>query len=191
MHSTDNLNDGYLGSGKRLWNSIKKHGKVNHSIEILEHYGSREDLKKREVELVNEDCIKDPMCMNLVLGGSGFAGDDHTYDCAKKGSNAAKLKLETDLVFKEQMRNLHSEQMTQHHKDGKIRYDTFTGKSHSEETKKIIREKKIGSGIGDTNSQYGTCWVTKDGLNKKIKKEHIEDHYNNGWVKGRILKNVR
>lgn len=29
MHSTDNLEDGYVGSGKRLWYSINKHGKEN------------------------------------------------------------------------------------------------------------------------------------------------------------------
>ncbi len=34
MHSTSNLKDGYLGSGKRLWFSIKYHGRENHIIEI-------------------------------------------------------------------------------------------------------------------------------------------------------------
>ena len=35
MHSTDNIDDNYLGSGKRLWNSINYHGKENHKKEIL------------------------------------------------------------------------------------------------------------------------------------------------------------
>lgn len=69
MHSTDNLDDGYLGSGTRLSRSIKKHGKNNHSIEITEHFQDRESLKERERELVNEDILIDPMCMNLALGG--------------------------------------------------------------------------------------------------------------------------
>lgn len=30
MHSTDNLDDGYVGSGKRLWYSINKHGLKKH-----------------------------------------------------------------------------------------------------------------------------------------------------------------
>ena len=29
MHSTDNMEDGYIGSGKRLWHSINYHGKEN------------------------------------------------------------------------------------------------------------------------------------------------------------------
>jgi hypothetical protein len=47
---------------------------------------------------------------------------------------------------------------------------------------------KLGKGVGDANSQYGTCWVTKDGLNKKIKKEDLDSYINDGWVKGRIIK---
>ena len=31
MHSTTNLEDGYLGSGKRLRYSIRKYGKENHT----------------------------------------------------------------------------------------------------------------------------------------------------------------
>jgi hypothetical protein len=46
MHSTDNLDDGYLGSGKRLRYSINKHGAENHVREILEFVDSRENSKK-------------------------------------------------------------------------------------------------------------------------------------------------
>ncbi|MFA9263238.1 MAG: hypothetical protein ACEQSB_08035, partial [Undibacterium sp.] len=41
MHSTDNLEDGYLGSGKILGYSRKKHGDENHVREILEYLPSR------------------------------------------------------------------------------------------------------------------------------------------------------
>lgn len=37
MHSTDDLNDGYVGSGKRLWYSINKNGSgLNGRRAILE-----------------------------------------------------------------------------------------------------------------------------------------------------------
>jgi hypothetical protein len=41
MHSTNDLNDGYMGSGKRLWFSINYHGKENHACEILEYCKDR------------------------------------------------------------------------------------------------------------------------------------------------------
>jgi hypothetical protein len=52
MHSTDNLEDGYMGSGKRLWNSINYHGKETHVKEILEYCKSREEL----VDLEKKNC---------------------------------------------------------------------------------------------------------------------------------------
>lgn len=69
MHSTDNLDDGYLGSGRRLKYSVKKYGKDNHIVEILEHCLDRSSLIEKEKEIVNHDLIKDEYCMNLHTGG--------------------------------------------------------------------------------------------------------------------------
>lgn len=69
LHSTNNLEDGYFGSGQVLWKSIKKYGKQMHTMEILEFLPDRKTLKDREREIVNEDLLKDPLCMNICLGG--------------------------------------------------------------------------------------------------------------------------
>jgi hypothetical protein len=71
------------------------------------------------------------------------------------------------------------------HKEGKSltwkdNYD-WTGKKHKEETIKKFRESKIGHGIGEKNSQYGTFWITNGTINKKTKSEIPE-----GWYKGRV-----
>lgn len=71
FHSTDDLEDGYFGSGQLLWKSIKKHGKDAHSKCILEMFDSRKAAKDREAELVNIDRLKDPLCLNLAVGGQG------------------------------------------------------------------------------------------------------------------------
>ena len=71
MHSTNNLKDGYLGSGKKLRYSIRKYGIEKFKIEYLEFFNNRIDLANREKQLVNEDLLKDPMCMNLKNGGNG------------------------------------------------------------------------------------------------------------------------
>jgi hypothetical protein len=48
-----------------------------------------------------------------------------------------------------------------------------------------MSETSKGMGVGETNSQYGTCWITKEGINKKIKKEDLETYQLDGWLKGR------
>ena len=101
MHSTDNLNDGYVGSGKRLWYSINKYGKENFKLEILEMLPDRRSLKEREKELVNEDLLKDPMCLNLKTGGEGgFSSEEHQKKCSKMGTLAMSLKMNNDKIFK-------------------------------------------------------------------------------------------
>ena len=72
MHSTNNIADGYIGSGKRLWYSINKYGKENHICEILEYLNDFKSLKDREKEIVNHELLKDPLCMNLSLGGGSW-----------------------------------------------------------------------------------------------------------------------
>ena len=90
IHSTDDLDDGYFGSGKRIKYSINKHGKDAHTKEILEFHPDREIVKLREAELVNEECLNDPLCLNLCLGGGSNEG--HSVTTREKISLAGKGK---------------------------------------------------------------------------------------------------
>jgi hypothetical protein len=180
MHSTDDLEDGYLGSGNRLRMSVRKHGKENFKREILEFCENRDELKKRESEIVNLDELAKKECMNLKVGGEGG------------WSESAKSKfiwlLKNDVNFKKQHSEKMSKVIKKAYEDGKIdkniNYD-WTGKHHTNETKNKISNSKKGSGVGETNSQYGSCWITKNGTNKKVKKEIIDNYLNEGWVLGR------
>jgi hypothetical protein len=101
MHSTDDLEDGYLGSGQVLWKSIKKYGKDQHRCEILEHLPDRETLGLREEAILTQELRTDPLCMNLRSGGTGnYPGKAHTEEVKRKiaAASAAHWK---DPVFKE------------------------------------------------------------------------------------------
>ena len=74
VHSTDDLNDGYFGSGKYLRSAIKKYKKENFTKEILKFFSSSSELLKYEEEIVNRDVVDDPMSYNLKLGG-GYKSD--------------------------------------------------------------------------------------------------------------------
>lgn len=65
----------------------------------------------------------------------------------------------------------------------------WSGRRHTEETKlkMSLTKKETKSQMGEKNSQYGTCWICKDGINKKINKKDLEFYYNNGWSKGRYV----
>lgn len=190
MHSTDNLEDNYLGSGKRLIHSVNKYGKENHKVEILEFLDSRKELIRREIELVNESLLQDPMCMNLKLGGDGglgFISDEQQLRRSKAGAKASVKSRRDNLEIAEKMRNVASKEMTRRHKAGEVKYDTFTGKTHTEDSK-----RKIGIAnskyTGKKNSQFGTKWINNGIICKKNSKdEQLPD----GWKFGRIKKNKK
>lgn len=180
MHSTDNLEDGYLGSGKRLKYSVNKYGRENHVREILEFVDNRINLRKREEEIVNLDEIAKEMCMNLKIGGE-CGSVDIKYE---KQSSWLKSKW-NEKEYRDKIVKLSGERMKQHHKNGKIKYDTFTGREHTNEAKEKMSIAKKGRGVGIHNSQFGTCWITKDDVNKKIKKDEFDSFADLGWIKGR------
>ncbi len=187
MHSTDNLEDGYLGSGKRLWHSINYHGKENHEKVILEYCKNREQLKKREEEIVNEQLLSEELCMNLKPGGSGgFVNEEHKRKFIESnncGPSHERIKwlYDNDPKWLEEQKQKIKEGL----KKINFNFKTFVGRSHTEETKRKISEKNSFNQLGEKNSQYGTCWITKEGVNKKIKKEEINNYLCKGWYKGR------
>ena len=186
MHSTSNIDDGYMGSGLRLRRSIRKYGIDKHIKEILEFFNTREELANREKEIVNFELIKEDMCMNLVVGGNGgFISVEGYKKGAKKMNEIVNQRKKDDKEFAEKCSLAISKALKQIYKEGKIKLPDWNGKNHSDETKQLISEKRKGTGTGETNSQFGTCWVTKDGVNKKIKKEDLENYLKEGWLKGR------
>ena len=69
IHSTNNLNDGYMGSGKRLHYAYKKYDIENFTKEILKFFNSRKEASDYEAEVVTETLVKKDDCYNVALGG--------------------------------------------------------------------------------------------------------------------------
>lgn len=267
IHSTDNLDDGYMGSGTRLRYAYEKHGMENFTKEILKFFETREDAAKYEAEVVNEVLIKDENCYNIVYGGEtrttfGTATvknqngnimqvpiDDPRYLSGElisimtnkvivqddEGNRFAvdltdprylsgefvsifkgkSLYLDKNgnivLTNKEDPRYISGDLISysKHKITVKDKYNKFYkisiddprylsgelkpiwyGKKHKQETIEKYKRtfKEIGHQQGEKNSQYGTCWITKEGENKKIKKEEFEIFEQQGWKKGRVIK---
>lgn len=90
-HSTNNLNDGYLGSGVALANAIKKYGKENFERIILKFFPTAEEAFKYEAELVTQELITKGNCYNEKPGGSGGGVIGHVTSDETKEKIRAKL----------------------------------------------------------------------------------------------------
>jgi len=189
MHSTDNLEDGYFGGGKRIKNPVKKHGKDAHRKEILEFFENRDLLKKRESEIVNEKLLKDFMCMNLQPGGGGgFINEEHMKKATRLGAFATnqKIKNNPEKWISSMLDNSKkiSEKMKLLYKSGEF-VPPFKGKKHSPDTIRKMKNSATGKGTGEINSQYGTIWITNNIEERKIKSS---DLIPDGWIRGRYKK---
>lgn len=101
VHSTDNLDDGYMGSGTRLKKAIEKYGIENFKKEIIKQCENRNEAYKLESTFVTEALIKDNNCYNIILGGEQFNTEFLVAVKDKKGNNF--------LVHKEDPRYLSGE----------------------------------------------------------------------------------
>lgn len=209
-HITYNVNDRYMGSSKYLKKDMKECGRHNFKKNILHIFDSKEDMMKKEAEIVNRDFCHRLDTYNRMIGGineyttedmvtvinpeGGFMNvykDDPRWLSGElkgstTGGSGLRDKMDADPKLQEQFRQLGSNNWKQAHKNGNMRYDNFTDRKHKEESKKKIGEanSKIQSGSG--NSQFGTCWIMKENENKKIKRKDLDIYLAEGWVKGRI-----
>lgn len=69
VHSTNNLDDGYLGSGNQILRAIEKYGDKSFSKKILKFCNSREELAQLERQVVNEKLLLRDDVYNIRLGG--------------------------------------------------------------------------------------------------------------------------
>lgn len=91
MHSTNNIDDGYLGSGLLIKNSIIKYGKEKHQREILLFTEDRKKLSALEKAIVNNQLLCNSKCMNLKGGGVGGNESGHKHPMfGKKHSDKTK-----------------------------------------------------------------------------------------------------
>jgi len=186
MHSTSNLEDEYIGSGKRLWNSIRKHGLENHTKEILEFLEDRNALKAREKELVNEELLKDKQCMNLAIGGEGgFINKE----AARAGALAMNKKTWADPEFRKRQTYDTSELNKKLYREGKkqpiSKHFTWKDKKMSTDHIESIRISNLGKQSGEKNSQFGKCWIFNDVTSRSIDKINLSEYLKLGWKKGR------
>lgn len=150
LHSTDRLDDGYIGSGTRLWNSIHKHGREAHQKQILEFLPTRQSIKLREAEIVNTELLNDPMCMNINIGG--------TIGYSPPMSEVTKQKL------REARKNF------KHTKESKAKISAkVKGRKMTPEQIEKWKAKRVGFKYSEESKQKMSA--AKKG--KKLSSEHI------------------
>lgn len=201
-HKTDNLDDGYMGSGKVLKRAINKYGIDSFTKEILHIFDNTEDMFNMESTLVNEEFIKRADTYNIKEGGSG--GFDYINNTGKnlygkngqfgyglenldKGRETFLERMKND-EYRDKFIKKTSKGTKKYYIDGGV--NTFKGKHHTDETKEKIGKANSKHQSGKGNSNYGNCWIYHPDLkqNKSIPRYELDQWLGEGWIKGRKIK---
>jgi group I intron endonuclease len=140
VHSTANLNDGYLGSGKLLKRAITKYGPENFERVILKEYDSKEEAFQYEKEIVNQEFVNREDVYNIKLGGRG--GWDHI------NSNDSLLEQ----IWKRRTGYMNG----------------MFGRTHSEKSREQISQNKIGKKLGKQKPDHITKKAQSKCLSYKL-----------------------
>jgi len=112
-HSTDNLNDGYLGSGILLNKDIKLFGRDSFNRIILEFYDTENESYRAENKLITKDIVDDPCYYNLTTGGQGFSSEDAKIQWQDPKSKQRMSERMIEQWQDEEFRQMMSERMSE------------------------------------------------------------------------------
>lgn len=176
-HSTDNLDDGYMGSGKLIKKAIQKYGIENFTKEYLAFCDTEDKLNWLEKFYIKK-CKAREVGYNLTEGGDGSLGRKLTEEHKRRISEANKG--------------------AKNHFYGVRRYgnnNPFYGKHHSEETKEKNRQAHLNKkaseetklkmslshqcNIGENNPFYGKhhSEETKKKISEALKRRYQIKHF--------------
>ncbi len=188
VHKTDNIDDGYMGSGTAIKRAIKKYGIENFKKEILEYFDTYELALSEEEKIITENFLLRRDVYNLRSGGIG--GWEHINSPAKE--DRINIKSLRRKISSGEIKVGGSKNWPEGYKEifvnlGKINQPLATLLATSEESKKKRKEsfKEIKHQQGSKNSQFGKIWISNLETRKETKISSIEQ-IPSGWIKGRI-----
>lgn len=168
-HSTDNLNDGYLGSGNFLKKAIKKNGRKNFKREILEKcLPCKFYINEKEKYWIKKlDAVK--RGYNLTNGGDGMLGFEYTVEQRLERSKRVSGKINPNYGKSGNLNpnygNIYSEESRERIRKARIGKGTFSKQQKIEHSKRMS---------GDRNPMFGKKGKDAPFYGKTHSKETLE-----------------
>ena len=148
-HSSESLDDKYMGSGPLIKAAIAKYGIKNFKKTILKTFSTSEEAFEHEAQIVTMAEVNDPMCYNVQPGGKGkqklFTDEElreHALEQQREYRQQNKERiLEYHKEHHQQNKEQHRERMKEHYQQNKEQYRERQ-KGYYQQNKEQYREYK-------------------------------------------------
>ncbi len=209
-HQTSNIDDTYMGSGKLICAAIRKYNVENFDKEVIHVFDNEAQMNAKEAELVTDEFVLLDTNYNLCPGGNGGFGfiNKNGLQGYKNKEHANKGRaLRNRTLFDQYGENFHSE-FSKAHRETAIK--TYRARlsnepEFNERLRNVARQKQklmnseaaiikkketfksTGHSQGIKNSQFGTCWITDGRINKKVRRDEVDQFLNDEFRLGRTI----
>ena len=182
VHSTEDPDDDYMGSGRAIQYAIKKYGRVNFKKEILGFFESEEAMYLAEAKIVDIDFIKRRDTYNEVTGGRGAGSYLGT-------STTGTLWITNGVIHQRIAENVLAPEGWRF---GRVATPAKGSKwiTNGLKLKRIPRENNPPSGwwVESRQNRKPKFWITDGSRNKAV---DSLDSIPEGWRRGRYLVDKR
>lgn len=153
QHTTNNIDDQYIGSGFLLQKAVRKYGKEKFKREILMECKSIQELNNFEIFFIDKYNTLSPNGYNLQPGGKNYEMTDEIKEKISK-SRIGQFLGQTNpnwegKSFNKKTKKQISKSVKQKYKDDpdyKIKIsNTSKNRKKSQKSKNIMREKMLGN----------------------------------------------
>lgn len=198
VHVTNDINDGYMGSGKLIKRAISKYGLDNFTKEIVKEFDDYNECLRYERSIVNEEFIADPMTYNIMLGGWGGRPPQSAIDAISKAQSKNWAENKESIMTKRYASD-HYERSSKTQK-GVTRANlhntdpvkiakmaaTHRGMKRTDETKKNQSEakKRFITENGTAAFGKGQIYINNGTV---AKRQNANDSIPDGWYKGNLV----
>ena len=134
-HSTDNIDDNYLGSGQSLRKAFRKYGRKNFNKEILEHFDTKENAFDNQKIYIDEYNTLSPVGYNISPKGGHQCSNSFSEETRKLIREKRKLQIIIGIKPSDETRM----KMSKSHE----------GKTMSEESKEKNRIKHLKENLSE------------------------------------------
>lgn len=189
-HRAVRFDESYKGSGKLLWKAIDKYGWDNFKTEIIEWCSAKEELFKREKEIIAElKCVESNDYYNIADGGNGGCVyknlDIDSYNKVIKKISDSKKNRKLTLKEKEHLDQMHKDWSGNHHtEESKLKSrNSNLGQKRSKQT--IQKMKDNHADFSGKNNPFFNKAHSEESKSK-ISKNNARRHKGKIWITNKI-----